>query len=87
MLRDLRPIGGTTYHNVNRHEKINLLEMLLNGFSGFPKLSHVMNLHLQDYTVLRSMFKALQEVVSKQDAKISFLQTSMNKALTKLHKS
>ncbi len=33
------------------------------------------------------MFEALQEKVSKQDAKISLLQTSIYKALTKLNKS
>jgi hypothetical protein len=48
-------------------------EMLLDGFSGFPKSSHVLTLHLQDYMVPVSMFKALQEVVNKQDAKIRLL--------------
>jgi hypothetical protein len=62
-------------------------ELHLDGFSGFPKLSHVLNLHLQDYTVPWSIFEAHQELIRKQDAKIRLLQTSMNKALTKLNKS
>jgi hypothetical protein len=62
-------------------------QILLGGFSGFTKLIHVMNLCLQDYTVPRSMLEALQEVVGKQDAKISSLHTSINRALTKLKTS
>lgn len=62
--------------------------MLLDGFSGFPKLSHVLNLRFQDYTVPGSIYKALQEVVKfKKDAKISLLQTSMDKAVMELNKS
>jgi hypothetical protein len=49
--------------------------------------SHVLNLHLQDYMVPRSMVEVLQEVVSKQDVKIRLLQTNMDKALTKLKKN
>ena len=39
-------------------------EMLLGDFSGFPKLSHVLNLHLQYFMVPRSiaMDKALTKL-------------------------
>jgi hypothetical protein len=58
-------------------------EMLLDGFSGFPKLSHVLNLHLQDNTVPRSRFEALQEDFKKQAVKVSALQASVDKLLSK----
>jgi hypothetical protein len=57
-------------------------DMLLDGFAGYPKLSHVLNLHLQDNMVPRSKFEALEELVSKQDTKLRVLQTSVDKALT-----
>ncbi len=57
-------------------------DMLLDSFAGYPKLSHVLNLHLQDNMVPRSKFEALEELVSKQDTKLRVLQTSVDKALT-----
>jgi hypothetical protein len=81
------PVGGKAssilWGTLQAHRVMR--EMLLDGFSGFPKLSHVLNLHLQDNTVPRSKFEALEEKVAKHDAKIKALQTSMDEALTKLN--
>jgi hypothetical protein len=51
--------------------------------AGYPKLSHVLNLHLEDKLVPKSKFVALEELVSKQEWKIRSLQTSYDKALSK----
>jgi hypothetical protein len=61
-------------------------DILSGGFSGYPKLSHVLNLHLQDNTVPRSMFEALQDDVKKANEKIRTLQAGMDKLLSKSFK-
>jgi hypothetical protein len=56
--------------------------MPLDRFAGYPKLSHVLNLQLQDNMVPKSRFEALEELVSKQELKIRSLYTNCDKALS-----
>jgi hypothetical protein len=58
-------------------------EKLLDGFAGYPKLSYVLNLHLQDNMVPKSRFEALEELVNKHEKKVNSLQTSCDKVLSK----
>jgi hypothetical protein len=61
-------------------------EMLEHGLSGYAPLSHILNLHLQDNTVPKSVFEVLQATVEKQNTRITTLSNSLDKALSKFAK-
>jgi hypothetical protein len=57
-------------------------DLISDNFAGHPKLSHVLNLHLQDNMVPKSQFEELEVLVGKQDARIRALSTNVDKALS-----
>jgi hypothetical protein len=61
-------------------------DMLSDGLAAYPKLSHVLKLHLQDNMVPKSRFAALEDVLIKQDVRMKTLQNSVGKALLKINK-
>ena len=67
--------------------QIRMNEFLENGFAADPKLSHILNIHLQDNAVMKSTFVTLQAKVTELASSISNTKLVADAAKTQVDKA